>query len=216
MGRPAALKPLRRLVLIAFGLVPMSACAPASHPGNVVQRNEAESGSCAAGCAWTLEEIIDVSAPSALVGTPHVAGRNHVFLNRQADGSLAGQARFAWKEWLTGMSCEPSGNYLEDVNVTGVQTGDLLRLVISRAEIGFHQFTPCPGDKGFQRIDLPTGEMALTLKAVPGAILGIALTSPLAGIHRFILREPGQDRAGAAGTPTKVPAASIVAASPSP
>jgi hypothetical protein len=57
--------------------------------------------------------------------------------------------------------------------------------------------------------------MALTLKAVPGAIPGIALTSPLAGIHRFILREPGQDRAGAAGTPTKVPAASIVVASPS-
>src|SRR5262249_29488301 len=99
---------------------------------------------------------------------------------------------FSWHEWVSGVQCAPSGTYLEDVKLEGALDNGVLKMTMSRDAVGFHAMRRCPGAKGLQLIELPEGELELALAAVPAASLEMPVESPLAGVHRFVLRDPRQ------------------------
>ena len=141
-------------------------------------------------CRWLLEEAVDVSAPQAVVGDVYARGLNRVALVAQPDGTLRGQADFWWTEWSIGPECSPRGVSHQAVQARGRLVASALHLTLNRVDREFHLTERCPGSKGLQLIELPQGDVSVTVPARAGSTVETPISSPLHGSHRYALLDP--------------------------
>ncbi len=141
-------------------------------------------------CRWLLEEAVDVSAPQAVVGDTYARGRNRIPLIVRPDGSFKGQADFYWSETATSPDCNATGLLHQAVQLRATLVENRLQVVLSRVDREFHATRRCPGSKGLQLIELPSGNVPLALPARAGSSVDVPLPSPLHGLHRYLLLDP--------------------------
>ena len=141
-------------------------------------------------CRWLLEEAVDVSAPQAVAGDVYARGLNRVALVARPDGTLRGGADFWWTEWSIAPECSPRGVSHQAVQARGRLVASALHLTLSRADGEFHLIEGCPGSKGLQLIELPQGDVSVTIPASAGSTVEAQLRPPLHGSHRYVLLDP--------------------------